>query len=147
MKRFLREFLRRGLVACGFGPIVLAVIYILLEKNGVVQTIPIGEAVLSILTSALLAFIAGGINAVYQVERLPLIVAVFIHGITLYADYIVIYLVNNWISAQWNAIVVFTVCFFSGFAIIWAGIYLYMRRSAEKLNRKLREYQQKTNLP
>ena len=34
MKDIVKDFLFRGLVACGFGPIALAVIYLILEKNG-----------------------------------------------------------------------------------------------------------------
>ena len=143
MKKFLCGFAHRGFVACGFGPITLAVIYICLQKNGVVQTIPANEVAFGILASAILAFIAGGINAIYQVERLPLLPAIFIHAITLYADYIVIYLVNNWIKAEFAPVAVFTVCFFTGFAVIWVVIYIYIKKSAEKMTRKLTKYQQK----
>ena len=81
MKKFICDFVHRGLIACGFGPIVLAIIYLFAQKYDGVQTIPVHEAVLSILTSALLAFIAGGINAIYKIERLPLALAIFIHAI------------------------------------------------------------------
>lgn len=141
MKRFICDFVHRGLVACGFGPIILAVIYLFVQKCGGVQTIPVNEAVLSILTSAALAFIAGGINAIYKIERLPLVSAIFIHAITLYLDYIVIYLVNDWMKAEFVTLAVFTVCFFAGFAIIWAMIYLRTKRTADKLNQKIEAHQ------
>ena len=146
MKKFICDFVHRGLIACGFGPIVLAIIYLFAQKYDGVQTIPVHEAVLSILTSALLAFIAGGINAIYKIERLPLALAIFIHAITLYLDYIVIYLVNDWMKAEFVPLAVFTVYFFAGFAIIWAMIYLHTKRSADRLNQKLAEHQKKIEM-
>ena len=141
MKKFICDFIHRGLIACGFGPVVLAVIYLFAQHYDGVQTIPVNEAALCILTSALLAFIAGGINAIYKIECLPLVWAIFIHAITLYFDYIVIYLVNDWIKAEFVPLAVFTACFFTGFAIIWAMIYLHTKRSADKLNQKLAAHQ------
>ena len=32
MKRIVSEFFRRGLIACGFGPIVLAILYLILQQ-------------------------------------------------------------------------------------------------------------------
>lgn len=144
MRKFVGEFLHRGFVACGFGPIIWAiVIHILSKKYGVAQTIPANEVVLGILTSALLAFVAGGINAIYKIERIPLILAFFLHAVILYIDYIVIYLVNGWMKAQITILTVFTVCFFSGFAVIWAIIYFYTKKSTDRLNKKLAEFQKK----
>ena len=33
MKKFMLEFIRRGFIACGFGPLVLAVVYLILQKE------------------------------------------------------------------------------------------------------------------
>ena len=143
MKNFVCNFVHRGLIACGFGPIILAIVYAFIQADGITHTLTINEVVLGILTSALLAFTAGGINAIYKIERLPLVSAIFIHAITLYLDYIVIYLVNDWVKAEFVPLAVFTVCFFVGFAIIWAMIYLHTKRSADRLNQKLAEHQKK----
>ena len=35
MKKYVFEFLRRGFTACGFGPIVLAVLYLILHNTKV----------------------------------------------------------------------------------------------------------------
>ena len=39
MKRFVLDFLRRGFFACGFGPMVLAVVYLILHRCGVVEAL------------------------------------------------------------------------------------------------------------
>ena len=75
MKKIIAEFFRRGLVAFGFGPLVLAVIFLILQCNGVVETLSVNQVCLGIFSLSALAFVAGGMNVIYQVERLPLMVA------------------------------------------------------------------------
>ncbi|MBR0348603.1 MAG: DUF3021 domain-containing protein, partial [Clostridia bacterium] len=68
MKRFVSEFFRRGLTACGFGPIILAVLYLILHYKGAVETLSVNQVCIGIFSITLLAFVAGGMNAVYQIE-------------------------------------------------------------------------------
>ena len=140
MRRFIGEFIRRGLTACGFGPMVLAVVYGVLQAGGVISTLRVNEVVLGILTAALLAFVAGGINAIYGIERLPLVPAILIHAVVLYMDYVVIYLVNNWMEAKVTPLLVFTGCFLLGFGLIWMTVYWLTKKSADRLNKKLAEH-------
>ena len=144
MKKFISGFLQRGLIACGFGPIILAIVYACIQANGTIDTLTVNEVVLGVLTSALLAFIAGGINAVYQIERLPLSLAITIHGVVLYIDYIVIYLINDWMESKFIPLLVFTICFLVGFVLIWAIIYFTTKKSTDKLNQRLAEQQKNT---
>ena len=92
MKNNLLDFVRRGLIACGLGPLVLAVLYWILHQNGIVDTLTVDEVCLGILSLTLLAFIAGGMNVLYQIERLPLMAAISIHGAVLYTSYLCTYL-------------------------------------------------------
>ena len=92
---------------------------------------------MEIVTIALLAFIAGGINIVYKIEKLPLMAAIFIHGVVLYLDYVIIYLFNGWLNFGTGPLLVFTVCFFVGYAIIWTVIYFMINRNAARMNKKL----------
>ena len=41
MKGHLAEFFRRGLAACGFGPMILAVIYLILQQTAAVETLTV----------------------------------------------------------------------------------------------------------
>lgn len=144
MKKFIFDFIHRGLIACGGGPVALAFVYVILQQCGVVQTLTVNEVILGILTSALLAFIAGGINAIYGIEQLPLMLAIFIHAVILYLDYIVIYLANDWLKSELVPLIIFTVCFILGFTIIWVIVYFSTKRATDSLNKKLTEYQNKT---
>ena len=141
MKKYILSFVRRGLIAFGFGPVVWAIVYAVLNACGVVDQISVGKMVTEILSVALLAFIAGGISTVYEIERMPTVGAIFIHALVLYADYIVIYLMNGWLTSGVGAIITFTACFAVGFAVIWLVIYLATKKSADTINKKLDDMQ------
>ena len=140
MKKYVKEFIHRGLMAAVGGPVVIAIICLCIQANGEMTTVTINEVVLAILTSALLAFIAAGISVIYQIETLPLMWACFIHAIVLYLDYLIIYLINGWMKTDIGVIMIFTLCFVGGYAVIWSLIYfLSIRPSINKMNRKLQE--------
>ena len=142
MKRFVLDFLRRGLMACGFGPMVLAVVYGILHRCGVVETLTVYQVFVGIFSLSALAFVAGGMNAVYQIERLPLMVAILIHGAVLYVGYLGTYLLNGWL--KWGAlpILVFSGIFALGYLVIWAIIYCIIKRNTERINAVLKQKQQ-----
>lgn len=134
MKQFAKGFALRGLVAAGGGPLVLAIIYGVLGETGAVASLTPQEASVGILSVLLLAFIVAGMNAIYQVEQLPLMVAILLHGIALYATYILIYLFNGWLQEQLIPILTFTVVFVAGYAIIWLVIYSVTKYRTKKIN-------------
>lgn len=141
MKKFALEFLRRGLVACGFGPIVLAVLYLVLKQHGV-ETLTVDEVCLGIFSLTALAFIAGGMNAVYQMERLPLMLAILIHGGVLYAGYLAVYLLNGWLQQGLTPLLVFTAVFVIGYLVIWVIIYSVTKQKTAMLNQMLQKQQE-----
>ena len=143
MKTTVWEFVRRGMAACGVGPLVLAVFYLVMEHQGAIGTLTVREVCLGIFSLSALAFIAGGTNAVYQIERLPLMAAVSIHGGVLYVSYLITYLVNGWLEWGMTPIFVFTGIFLLGYLAIWACIYSIIRRNTEKVNAALKVKQQK----
>lgn len=141
MKKIALESFRRGLVACGFGPIVLALIYLILQKSGVIYSLSINQVCIGIFSLAGLAFIVGGMNIIYQFERLPLMLAILIHGVVLYFSYLATYLINGWLDFGRTPIFIFTGIFVVGYLAIWAIIYAVTIRNTRKLNRLLMEKQ------
>ena len=141
MKQFSLEFLRRGLVACGFGPVVLAILYLILQKSAGLETLTVKEVCTGIISLTALAFIAGGMNAIYQMERLPLMTAILIHGCVLYLGYLVTYLVNDWLEFGTTPILVFSGIFVVGYLAIWAIIYCIIKRRTARLNEMLKQKQ------
>jgi len=141
MKKMMLEFVRRGCIACGFGPLVLAVMYLVLQKQGVVELLTVREVCVGIFSISALAFVAGGMNVVYQIERLPLMAAILIHGGILFFSYLATYRVNGWLEGDPGPIFIFTWIFVIGYLLIWAFIYLVTRMRTAKLNATLRNKQ------
>lgn len=138
MKKFMQQFLLRGCLAASGGPVILAIVYGILGATETVSSFSPSEVCLGILTVTLLAFIVAGITAIYQMEHLPLLSAILIHGAALYLAYILIYLINGWLKQQLIPILIFTGIFLAGYALIWVLIYVFTKCKAEQLNRKLK---------
>ena len=137
MKKNVKDFIFRGFFAGGFGPLVLAVLYLILQKNNLVQTLTVNEMSKGIFSLYILAFIAGGMNAIYQIERLPLMTAILIHGGVLYVSYLWTYLFNGWLEWGMMPILVFSGIFVLGYVIVWVIIYSVNKRNTDKLNQIL----------
>ena len=145
MKKFVFEFLRRGFAACGMGPVILAVLYLILQQTAAIETLTVNQVCVGIFSITALAFIAGGMNAIYRIERLPLMLAILIHGSVLYLSYLGTYLLNDWLDLGVMPIVVFSAIFVVGYIVIWAIIYSITKRRTEKLNEILKTQQE--NIP
>ena len=142
MKKFVLEFVRRGFIATGLGPIVLAIVYLILKQSAAIDTLTVNQVCIGIFSLSALAFIAGGMNAIYQVERMPLMTAILIHGGALYIGYLGTYLLNDWFDFGVIPIIVFTAIFVVGYIVIWAIIYSIIKRNTAKLNEMLKKKQQ-----
>jgi len=142
MKKLAAEFFRRGLVACGFGPIVLAILYLILQHHAAVETLTVHQVCVGIFSLTALAFVAGGMNAIYQMEQLPLMVAILIHGGVLYISYLGTYLLNGWLEWGITPILAFTGIFVLGYLAIWAIIYFVIKKRTDQINEILQQKQQ-----
>ena len=121
---------------------VLVVFYLILQHQTNIHTLTVNEVCLGIVSLSGLAFIAGGMNFIYQIERLPLMVAILIHGTVLYISYLATYLLNNWLEWGIVPILVFTGIFIFGYLVIWVIIYFIIKRNTAKLNEILKKKQQ-----
>ena len=142
MKHYISDFCRRGLTAWGVGPLVLAILYGILHSRGLVESLSVEEICIGIVSLSVLAFVAGGINVLYQIEQLPLLLAILIHGSVLYIGYLITYLVNGWLDWGTAPVMVFTAIFVVGYLIIWGVIYSVIRRNTARVNEMLKQKQQ-----
>ena len=67
MKKYVFEFLKRGICAMGFGPLVLAAVWGILYACGVLEVLTGVQVVFGIVGISLLVFVAAGITVVYQI--------------------------------------------------------------------------------
>ena len=139
MKKYMLEFLKRGLMCAACGPVILAIIYAILAAGEHPPMLTCREVSLAVITLTIMAFIAAGITVVYHIDRLPLVTAIGIHAGVLYADYLLIYLINRWIPRDLTDIGVFTAIFLAGYAAVWLVIYLSIRRKTDAINKKLQK--------
>ena len=137
MKKYIIEFLKRGMCFCFGGPLVLAIVYGILGLVGAVENFTVGEVVTGIFSSTLLAFFAAGITVIYTIDKLSPFSAALIHGVVLYLDYILLYLFNGWLQSSLKPIMIFTICFVLGYLIIWAIVFVVTRKCTKKLNESL----------
>ena len=144
MKKNVLEFIRRGLVACSLGPIVLAVLYLILQQQGAIETLTVNEVCTGIFSLSALAFVAGGMNFIYQIEQIPLMVAILIHGSVLYISYLTTYLLNDWLKWDLSSVLVFSGIFVFGYLVIWAIIYSIIKKDTAKINEVLKQTQKTT---
>lgn len=135
MKKFWKDFLMRGSMVAWCGPIVMCIVWGCLSAAGVMDTLEVGTVVLGIISATVIAFIAAGITAIHQLEQLPRGMAILIHAAVLYLDYLVIYLINGWLSV--SRIWIFTLCFAVGFALVWIIIFAVNRHAVNRMNAKI----------
>lgn len=141
MKKFISEFVRRGLIASGFGPIILAILYAILQKCSIIGHLTANQVCIGIFSLYALAFIAGGMNAIYQIEQLPLMFSILIHGSVLYICYLSTYLLNSWLEWGSMPVLVFSGIFIVGYLVIWITIYSIIRKNTERINNALKKNQ------
>lgn len=133
----VKEFFKIGAMSAGGGPLILVIVYSCLHAAGAVEMVSVSELTLGVLTSLLLAFIAGGISIIWRIEKLPLMWASLLHASILFFDYLVIYLINGWMPLKAAPIAIFTGIFIAGYFLIWCCVYYGIALSVKKMNARL----------
>lgn len=67
-----KKFILRGLIAAGFGPLILAIVYYCLHQAGIITNLSVNEVAWGIFSTFLLAFVQGGAGAVFTIEKLSM---------------------------------------------------------------------------
>ena len=137
MNSYLKKFLLRGLAFGGFGPIILGVIYAILDATLPNFSLNGAQTCLAIISIYLLAFIQAGASVFNQIEHWPLAKSLFWHFGTLYVAYVTCYTMNTWIPFKWDFILVFTAIFVILYICVWLTVYIITRLTSRKLNKKL----------
>ena len=135
MKKMMKEFIFRGLIAAGFGPIVYGIVIFIIETCGVNAMQDDSMILKAILSTYMMAFICAGASVIWQNERLGLGYSALIHGTVIYISYLITYLLNGWLDH--DKIGQFSIIFISGYIIIWLIIFITEKLKAKKLNQQL----------
>ena len=121
----------------GFGPIVLAIIYLIVSHTVSGFSLGGAEVCLGIVSTYLLAFLHAGASVFNQIEHWPIAKSLFFHFLSLYVAYSSCYLLNSWIPFDLVTFLIFTGIFVAVYAVVWLTVYLVVRHTGKGLNRQL----------
>ena len=139
MKNRVKNFLFRGLLVSSGGPLIFAIIMLILNLCNV-DTMSNGIVIFkAIISTWLLAFICGGASIIWNEEKLGLGTQMLIHGSALYISYLSMYLINGWLKDGIIGVLVFSVIFIVTYAIIMVIIYITEKKRAERFNKELKK--------
>lgn len=137
MNIYVKDFLHRGLLFGGFGPILLAIVYYILERSVADFSLSAGQLLVGVVSIYLLAFLQAGATVFNQIEEWSVPRAMLCHFSVLYLAYAGCYLINSWIPFDKKVLLIFTAVFALLFFAIWLIVYLSVRAVSRKLNQKM----------
>ena len=137
MNSYVKEFFKRGLTFGGFGPIIMGIIYAILEKS--INDFSLGgaEVFIAIISTYILAFVQAGASVFNQIEHWPLSKSLLFHFLSIYLAYVLCYTVNTWIPFEPKVLLIFTAIFVISYLVIWFTVYLITKLVTKKLNSRL----------
>ena len=138
MNEYLKKFLHRGAIFGGFGPIVVSIVYAILEKTIDGFSLNGTEVLAAMVSSYLLAFVQAGVSVLNQIEHWSTAKSLFIHFLILYITYSGCYLFNSWIPFEPMVLLIFSVIFIVCYFVIWFSVYFAVKATSKKLNQKLK---------
>ena len=139
MNKYLKEFFHRGLIFGGFGPIVAAIVFAILDATLDNFTLGGRDMFLAVATTYLLAFVHAGVSVFNQIEHWSVGRSLACHFITLYLAYSLTYVVNSWIPFEPMVLVIFTAIFVVTYFVIWLFVFLAVRATEKKLNKNIKK--------
>ena len=138
MNRYVKEFLRRGLMFGGFGPVVAGIVFATLGATLENFSLSGSQVLLATVSTYLLAFIHAGASVFNQIEHWPIGKSLLFHFLSLYIAYSVCYCVNSWIAFEPLVLLIFTAVFAAIYFAVWLTVYFSVKLSARSLNKKLK---------
>lgn len=137
MNRYVKQFLHRGLLFGGFGPLIVAVIYLILHHTINGFSLTGSEVFCAVLSIYGLAFVHAGVSVFNQIEHWSVMKSLFWHFSTLYVAYLACYLINDWIPFDWNVVLIFTAIFVAGYFVVWGIVVAAIKAAEKRMNRQL----------
>ena len=137
MNKYVENFLLRGMMFGGFGPIIAGIIYLVLSLTLPKFSLNGTQVFLAIVSTYLLAFLQAGASVFNQIEHWPLAKSLLCHFVTIYLAYVSCYLLNYWIPFDPIVLVIFTAIFVVADLLIWSIVYFSVKAVEKKLNQNL----------
>ena len=139
MNKYLKEFIHRGLIFSGFGPIIIGIIYFILDSTIDDFYVSGSQILLAIVSAYVLAFVQAGVSVFNQIEEWSVAKSTACHFSVLYIAYVLCYLINTWIPLKAEIIVLFTAIFVIGYFVIWISVVASIRLVSRKMNQRFND--------
>lgn len=137
MNKHLKNFILRGLMFGGFGPIVFGIIILIISMTEK-YTFSGASVFIGILSTYILAFIHAGCSVFNEIERWSLVKSIGFHFLTIYVAYTLCYLINKWIEFKLKVLLIYTLVFIVSYFVIWIIVYLIIRKQTKRMNERLK---------
>lgn len=137
MNKYLKEFLLRGLIFGGFGPIIAGIVFLSISFSIDNFTFSAPQVCLAIISTYILAFVHAGVSIFNQIENWPIAKSLLCHMGSLYIVYVLCYLVNSWIPLNLSIILIFTAIFVVMYLLIWLIVFLSIKATSKRFNARL----------
>ena len=137
MNTYVKTFLLRGLIFGGFGPMCLAVIYLILSYTIDDFALSGVEVFLATVSVYVLAFVQAGASVFNQIESWSIGKSLLIHLSVIYCAYLLCYLANTWLPFEMIAVLIFTAVFVAAYVSVWLTVFFIAKSTSRKLNHKI----------
>ena len=137
MNKYVKQYLQRGLAFGGFGPIVLGIVYAILERAVDGFALGGGEVLLGVVSTYMIAFVQAGSSVFNQIEDWPIAKSLAFHLGSLYAVYCAAYLINTWIPFEPIVLLIFTAVFLAVYFAVWLTVYFSVKVTSKKMSERL----------
>ncbi|MBE6684562.1 MAG: DUF3021 domain-containing protein [Ruminococcaceae bacterium] len=137
-KNYFKEFLHRGLIFGGFGPIIAGIVFFVLSLTLESFSLSGQEMLLAIVSTYLLAFLQAGASVFNQIESWSVAKSMLCHFAIIYLAYVACYLLNSWIPFDIKVILIFTAIFVVLYLVIWLSVFFAVRATSKRLNARVK---------
>lgn len=137
MNKYLKSFIFRGAVFGGLGPMILGIIYAVLEASIDGFSLGGAEVLIAIVSTYLIAFVQAGASVFNQIEEWQPMKSVLFHFLSIYAVYALAYVMNSWIPFDPRVLLIFTGIFVLVYAVIWLTVYFSIKLVSRRMSARL----------
>ena len=137
MNKYLKEFLHRGLMFSGFGPIILGIIFLIISNTSANFTVTPSQIFIGIISTYMIAFLQAGASVFNQIEGWSIPKSTFFHFLIIYIAYVGAYLLNSWLPFDPKVILIFTLIFAVVYLVVWITVVISIKIVSQKLNKKI----------
>lgn len=139
-KYIIGEMLKRGFVGMGCAGIFCALLTLVEYKCGVdFSEVNVAALTCNQIAYLMVGFALGATGILFNLENISLIKATLVHFVIVLAVYIAAGFIGGWFRAWGMMLLIPVACFLGMYIVTWISIYFAIKKSADKINKRLGE--------